>query len=425
MNDLPISKKTASIIVTAFVALVLSVMTAGINDNGERTVVQWPNGTTFVKFEPGLYWSLFGSTWSYPDVLTEDFDGGQDSAMPIAVRYQDGGQGHVKGIARINLPNDPETMLKVHKEFRSAEGIRAKIFRPGLKEAANLTAGLMTSEEAYTERRADFARWAQDQFEDGTYVTKLEQQEEQVEAAIYDAKDPTKLVQAAKTRTKNVPVIAMDPETMQPMHNIPDIVQYGLTVSGFAINDWSFEQRTLDQIQAKREAEMAIITSRAQAEKAKQQEQQAVAEGLRNVATAKYEKEVEKERAVVDAEREKEVAVIAAAKAVAVNEQNYLAGVQDVKAAGEYAQAVKLRTTADADARKRMIEADGALAQKLEAYVEVNKEYAAKFGQQKWVPELTMGDSADGSTGSAATDMITLLTAKTAKDLSLDMTIIE
>jgi uncharacterized membrane protein YqiK len=181
----------------------------------------------------------------------------------------------------------------------------------------------------------------------------------------------------------------------------------------------------LEQISLKRSANMAIITAQANASKAKQEKLQAIAEGQRNVATAQYTEEVEKAKQVVIAERAREVAVIAASQAVSVNEQNYLAGVQDVKAANEYAKAVELRTKADADARKRMILADGALTQKLEAYITVNGLYAQQFGKQKWVPELIMGAGGEGATGSAAADMISLLTTKTARDLSLDMSIVK
>ena len=404
-------------IVVVFVLIGIVLMTFGINDNGYRTVVQWPTGNTFIKFEPGLYWSLFGRTWEYPDVLTEQFTS-DEAGVPISVRYQDGGKGHIHGVARLALPNDETSMLKVHKEFRSPEGIRAKIFRPTLKEAMNLTAGLMTSEEAYTAKRSDFASWAEDQFEFGTYRTVLTKTEVEVEPAQVDPDGST--TRPAVTREKDVPVIDMS--TGQAQHNAPDIAQYSFGVSGFAINDWSFEQKTLDQIQTKREAEMAIITSRAQAEKAKQQEQQAVAEGKRDVAVAKYEQEVEKEEAVVVAEREKEVAVINAQRQVEVNHQNYLAQVEDVKAAGQEAEAIELRSSAEAEARSKMINADGALAQKLATFEAVNAKYAEEFGKQKWVPELTMGaGNAQAARANAAQEMIQLLTTKTARDLALDM----
>lgn len=402
--------------VGAFAIALILAFSVGINDNGYRTVVQWPSGTTKVHFEPGLYFQWFGSTWVYPDVLTEDFDGNSENDLPIPVRYQDGGKGHIHGVARLSLPIDAKSMLKVHKEFRSADGIRGKIFRPKLKEAANLTARFMTSEEAYTAKRGDFANWAEDQFENGVYKTALTTVEVELEPAQID--EQGKIVRKAVTREKEISIIDMSQG--EPQHRTADITQYAFQVSGFSINDWTFEQKTLDQIDTKREAEMAIITSRAQAEKAKQQEQQAVAEGLRNVATAKYKEEVEKAKQVVIAERKKEVALIDAQRKVEVNEQNVFAQEQDVLAAREEAQAIELRSTAEADAKRRIMLADGALAQKLATYEAVNARYAEEFGKQKWVPELTMGES-NGSGGNDAAAMINLLTAKTGKDLALDM----
>ena len=71
--------------------------------------------------------------------------------------------------------------------------------------------------------------------------------------------------------------------------------------------------------------------------------------------------------------------------------------------------------------QKLVMTADGALAQKLEAYKTVNHYYANAIAQQKWVPEVQMGGS--GGEVSAANDLISMFMVKTAKDLSLDMKI--
>ena len=66
------------------------------------------------------------------------------------------------------------------------------------------------------------------------------------------------------------------------------------------------------------------------------------------------------------------------------------------------------------------MQADGALQQKIDAYIQVNERYAEALEKQKWVPEVVMG-SQNNQTGSAATDMMNLLMLKTAQDLNLDM----
>ena len=76
----------------------------------------------------------------------------------------------------------------------------------------------------------------------------------------------------------------------------------------------------------------------------------------------------------------------------------------------------------DGERKRLVMQADGALEQKLAALVAINSKYAEEFGKQKWVPEIQMGTSGNGS-GSSATDLINLLTAKTAKEISLDMTV--
>ena len=66
------------------------------------------------------------------------------------------------------------------------------------------------------------------------------------------------------------------------------------------------------------------------------------------------------------------------------------------------------------------MQADGALQQKIDAYIKVNERYAQALEKQKWVPEVVMGSQGSQS-GNAATDMMNLLMMKTARDLNLDM----
>ena len=70
--NLPI--KPISYLALAIVALIVVNLNVGINDAGERTVIQYPWGTLVVKFTPGIYAKFFGSTEVYRDVITFDFD---------------------------------------------------------------------------------------------------------------------------------------------------------------------------------------------------------------------------------------------------------------------------------------------------------------------------------------------------------------
>ena len=91
-------------------------------------------------------------------------------------------------------------------------------------------------------------------------------------------------------------------------------------------------------------------------------------------------------------------------------------------AAAQYKEAETLRGEGDAAYKRAVIEADGALAQKLSTYEKVMGKFAEEFGKQKWVPEVQMGATGNGNVNTAQT-MIDLLATKAAKDLSLDMNV--
>jgi regulator of protease activity HflC (stomatin/prohibitin superfamily) len=323
------------------------------------------------------------------------------------VRYQDGGTGTVYGKARFSLPADEPTMLHLHKAFRSNNGVSQKLIKSVTEEGMNLTAGLMSSEEAYAEKRSIFTQWSNQQIAKGKFQTKLE-------------KITTLDESTTKTVTKNVPVISFGKDGL-PVHLNSDLDDYGIVVNGFQITDWDFEPKTLQQIATKREATMAIITAIANAERAKQDAITSEEQGKANVMTAKYEKEVLKEQAIVDAEREKEVATIAATQLVEVATQQKFEAEQKKLAAKEYKQEQILRGEGDGAYKRIVMEADGALQQKLATYEKVMDRMAQAVEKQKWVPEIMMGTGGADRNGSAATDMINMLNVKVAKDLALDM----
>jgi len=411
MNATSTKLITAVLILAAILGIL--VMAFGINNAGHRTVVQYPTGTLYVKFSPGIYPQWFGTATIYNDVITFDYDktesevGSSIDQTGISVRYQDGGTGTVYGKARFSMPGDEETMLHLHKAFRSNRGVSQKLIKSVTEEGMNLTAGLMSSEEAYAEKRSIFTQWSSQQISKGKFQTRLEQ--------IKTVDEGT-----GKTVTKNVPVISFGEDGL-PVHLNSDLVDYGVSVNGFQITDWDFEPKTLQQIATKREATMAIITAIANAERAKQDAITSEEQGKANVMMAKYEKEVLKEQAIVDAQRAKQVAVIAAQQRVEVARQAKLEAEQKKLAATEYKQEQILRGEGDGAYKKLVMQADGALAQKLQTYERVMGRFAEAIEKQKWVPEIQMGDG--GQAGSNAMSLIEMMSVKAAKDLALDMKI--
>ena len=389
--------KLHTTILAGVLGLFVIMSTIGINDNGYRTVVQLPNGTTFVKFTPGMYFSLFGSTEEYQDVVSQPLKG--------QVRYQDGGTGSVDGIVRVALPNDEGSMLKLHRAVRSVEGFRTKILKPEVRQALNLTAGLMTSEEAYTVKRSDYVTWADEQLSNGPYETVLT--------------DKTVKTTDGKTQTKKVPTIALD-NKQQPIHQASSFADYSLSVTGFQITDWDFEPKTLKQIADKRAAEMAIITAKANADKAVWQQKEIKANGEKEVERVRYAELQIAEKATIEATRVKDVAVIRANQQVQTNTEALEAAKVDAETAKQEAMATKTRADAEAYAKKAVIMADGALDKKLKAFVSTQTVWADAYARRN-VPSMVMGGGSDQAGGNADTSQfMAMMQALTAKQLVLD-----
>jgi len=404
--------------ITAIAVLVLTIgispMLIGINDAGHRTVVQYPNGTLSYQFDPGVYMQWFGNVEVYNDVITFDFDKTMNEEAAtldqpgIAVRYQDGGTGTVYGIARFRLPSTEVDMAKIHKEFRSNDGVAHKIIKNTTEEIMNHTAGLVSSEESYTDR-GTYTQRAKTQLRLGKYDTEqstILTVEAGMEFCLEDnlTEKLAEECHDVKRTKKIIPIISTIKGVEQ--HTDNDLKQYGITLSGFNMVDWGYEDKTLTQISDKREATMAIITSKANAERAKQDAITAEQQGLANVQTAKYLEEVEKVKQVVIAERVAEVAVIAATQLVDVAKQKK-AQAEQMKEAAVFTKAEQILLGEGESERKRLVmEADGALEIKVDAWKEVNFAYAREFGKQKWVSEVTMGNSGGGASGSAAQDLI-------------------
>jgi hypothetical protein len=400
------------------VGLIMVGMTADSNDAGYRTVVQYPNGKLWVKFDAGWYLKWFGTTTIYPDVITYDFDrsengeGATIDQKGIPVLFRDGGTGTVYGIVQTMLPTTEVDMLKLHKIYRTPNGVAHKVIKKSVDEAANLTAGLFTSEAAYDVKRAIFTEWMDVQLKKGKYKTAQE--------TITETDEVT-----GKIVKKEIPVRYLE-GGVTPVHLSSDFQEVGITVIGSVKLDKSdFEPRTMEQIAEKRKATMAIITAKANAERAKQDTITAEEQGKAKVMEARYAMMIEKEKAVVDAERVKEVAVIKASQNVDVAEQRKLEAEQMKLRATEIKQEQILLGEGEAERKRLVMEADGALEKKLQAWENATIAGYKYLGQQDWVPSTYMGGGGNSGVstngGNNIVEFMDILKVKAAKDLSLDM----
>jgi len=368
-------------------------------------------GKMSAKMVPGVWLQMFGDIDPWPKAetffFTADKDGKDDTDvdMSIEVRFNDGSLCKVSGTARVLLPTTEQDAIALvtergHKTYGDLE---QKLILPTVRNVLRSTANLMSARESYGEKRADFINWARDQIENGLYDT---------DETIAEVED---LITGEKVR-KAVKVIRKDKNGL-PVYQYNPLRETGIRLDNFEIKVFNYERKVQEQIAKQQEARMNVETAKAKAEEAKQDELKAIAEGKKNVAIAKYEKEQEKIKAVVDAQKDKEVAELQAEKKLEVAKL-------EKAAAAETKQANILEGEGLAEKKRLILQADGALQQKLDTYAAVNRYYAdaIKNYQGNWVPTVTMGES-NGVAGNGAEQLINMLSVKTAKDLALDMNI--
>ena len=412
-NRAAASIRTIVILIIVVILVVLfSDQLFDTNNAGFIKIRQMPiTGTLNVFTEPGMFGQFFGQVTEYKQAGTYNFgdkhnaeqEMGSAVTEAIEVRFNDGGIARLSGNARFELPMNSSDMIRIHSKFRSYNHIAGSLVKPAVAEALILTASLMSAEESYSGRRAEFSQLAWDQVLHGVYITESEEKE---------------TIDPATGEKKNKRIVHIKyGDDGQPVRKPNPLNEFNIRISQFFLDkDFGYEEGVLQQISNQRDAMMKTVAAKAEAEKAQQDKLTAEAQGQANVMKSKYEAEVTKARAVVQAQEKKEVAETEAMQRLEVAKLNK-------QSAEQYKLEQILRAEGDSEYKRRVMQADGALAQKLEAWIEVNKRYAQAIENYdgQWVPNIVMGENKGQSMG--AQDLINLLTVKTAKELSLDVSI--
>jgi hypothetical protein len=365
------------------------------------------SGTMTAHMDPGLYCQCFGDreVWSRANTFffTQGRDVTQDTDIDnsIEVRFNDGSIARISGTLRVVMPTSPQQAIDLVtvQGYRSYADLEAKLIRPSVRNALRLTANLMSARQSYSEKRADFNAWASDQIQNGLYQT-----EEKTER-IKDLVSGEEVIRTFK-------VIKRDEQGNFTRQSNP-FAGTGLRLANFEIKEFVYANRVKAQIQQQQEALMAVATAAAQAKKAEQDAKTMEAQGKARVTKAKYEEEELKIKAVVQAQRDKEVAETQARKLLEVAKL-------EKQAAVFQKQRDILQGQGEAEKKRLIIQADGALKEKLAAYTSVMAKFADAYSKRK-VPQLVMGGSGRGDTDTQSIDFQSAMQLLVAKQLGLDL----
>jgi len=342
-----------------------------------------------------------------------DLGGHEDQSQSI--RFNDKASAMLSYSFQYFLPQDESHMKMLFSDYRTPDRIFHEVIKSSAQKAVYITGPLMSSVESAAERRPELRSLLEDQIQNGPYKTKAR-----------EVKMPDPITGEEVTLT--VMEIIEDPTAPGGFARLEEstLNKYGIRIENLSIDKIGYADAVNAQIEAQREAFMKVQTAKADAKAAEQRTLTVEQEGLASAAQAKWEQEVIKAREVTKAEQEKAVAETQAAKKLEVAKF-------DRMAAAEEKQANILRGEGEAERKRLVLEADGALAQKLATYAEVQRYWAdaAARYQGNWVPNIVMGAGAStddpnnrdmASAGFGIQDFINIVGMKTLNDVSVDMT---
>lgn len=354
-------------------------------DAHDIMVVQSPfSGELTWYTDPGIKPQLFGKVTKYPRRTILEFK------QPI--RFNDNGHGTAIGSVQVAMPLDTVHLTMIHKQYGSSEALKSQLVETIVAKCIYLSGPLMSSKESASEKRNDLLRFIEDQIEHGVYRTQQK-----------DIQVPDPLNEKA-TKTITVVDIVKDEKGQIARQEAGAMSEFGVKTYSFAIKDLPYDEQVEKQIKDQQALTMQVQTSIAQAKQAEQKAITAAKEGEAEAAKAKWEQEVIKAKAVTEAEQQRDVAKLQ-------------------KDAAEFnKQKAILEGQGEATKKQLIMQADGALTQKLEAYKAIHFKYAEAIEktQHPLTPTVVMGGGS-GSGSNVGITLSDLLMTKTAMDLGLSM----
>ena len=281
-------------------------------DRSKIVVNQYPiTGEFAVWTDGGLQKQLWGSIHEYSKTNQVEFTGVQKNDEGYvaagdnpgaAVTFNDRGRGFIIGSLRVVLPIDYSNMSKIQQEFGSEEALIGTLIKPTLYKVVTSCGPLMSSLESVSETRTDLIHYITDQLNNGVYKTKI---------------NKTKVTNELTGDTETVAKaeILVDRNGNYLRQEKSPFQQYGITCNLVSITDIKYDKATQDQIDAQKQANLAVVTSKTKSLEAIQRTVLITEQGKADAEKAKWEQEKVKAVEVTKAQQEYEVAKLQAAKA--------------------------------------------------------------------------------------------------------------
>lgn len=223
------------------------------NETQNWQIVQAPGGSVRVQDDAGYYMSNFANVYTWP--RARQMEWGKEKGEEIRVTFNDGGTARLTGSIRYRLPVKSEDRIRLHKEFNgSVDNVDRAVFSH-LVNCIKVSGPVMSSSENQSARKAEFNFLVHEQLQKGLFESR------KIEQILKD-----------KTDEKGEPITVFATEIVKNDQGLPVIQQpsplmeYGIEVVQFSIEETNYDDTTLKQFEAKKGAFLAAEKSKAERE---------------------------------------------------------------------------------------------------------------------------------------------------------------
>lgn len=362
----------------------------------EIVVIQDPvDGDLHVYLTPGLKWQNWGKVEVYKKESQYSFsafeDEGESRDQSLKIRFNDGGNAKISGTCQWAMPLNEKDMTALHSLYGSQIAVEQKLVRPVITKSVYNTGPLMSSKESYADKRPQIIQYIEDQANTGVFKTK---------SVEVKGVDPL----SGKPKTFTRIQLVLDENGAIARQEVSPIGKYSINIYNLAVNRIVYDKTVEDQIKSQQQAMMDVQTSTAKAKKAEQEAIKAEKEGQARAAEAKWKQEEINAKEIALAEKDLKVAQLSK------------------QTAGELKQKLILEGQGEAEKKRLVMQADGALKQKLASYEKVSGYWANAYKDRK-VPTYVNygGGDASGSTDIESKQFQQLVNLLLMENIGLDM----
>lgn len=358
------------------------------------------------------------------DTIDAEVDTSSASAVlpPLNIIFLDQVDANIEATVRFSMPTDKESFLKLAHEYRSPANLLRTALIPAFKETLQATGSLMTAEEYYSGGRTEFNSEFESQIAQGLLVVRREEKMVSSKRATKGSANVSLGTKQEEYGDESKMIYVV--KKLLDEHGIPrrkkqKFGDYGVVVIDARVTDLVPNRKFVERMQLKQKASADRAIAREQRIQEEEQRLLAIAKGEREVAERQAKAKVIQIQRTTEAETEKQLAITHALK---LKEQ---AGIgkdtAQINLETARIEAETKQTLAEAEAyQKRVIlEADDALAQKLDAEVKIQTIWAEAYAKRA-VPTNVFGatDGVPSGRDDEAKNFMKLLTLDAAERLN-------